>query len=73
MQEEKNYDMDITCVKKDEFDVFSSALFEEESFLGWGDYFKVAIPTTLLCCAEWWAFEFIVIFAGTIGIDEVTA
>ena len=48
-------------------------MFTEETFLNWGQYFKVAIPTTLLCCAEWWAFEFIVIFAGTIGINEVTA
>lgn len=34
---------------------------------------KLAAPTTALQCIEWWAFEFIVIFAGIIGVKELAA
>lgn len=55
------------------FKDYSAPLFEEESFLDWARYIKLALPTTFLMCIEWWAFEFIVIFAGIIGVKELAA
>lgn len=59
--------------KKEDFLAYDVALFDQESFLGWGQYLRIAIPTTILGCVEWWAFEFIVIFAGTIGVEYLQA
>lgn len=59
--------------KKLTFKDYSAPLCEEESFLDWARYIKLAVPTTFLMCIEWWAFEFIVIFAGIIGVKELAA
>lgn len=48
-------------------------MFEEESFLDWPAYIKLAVPTTFLMCIEWWAFEFVIIFSGIIGVKELAA
>lgn len=58
----------VNVYKWSEFKKYQAALFHEESFLDWPIYIKLAIPTTGLMCIEWWAFEFIVIFAGIIGV-----
>lgn len=55
------------------FAEYSAPLFDEESFLDWPLFIKLAIPTTLLMCLEWWAFEFLVIFAGILGVKELAA
>lgn len=39
-------------------------------FEGWGKYFKLGIPSILMLIPEWWAFEFLTIMAGWIGVDE---
>jgi MATE family multidrug resistance protein len=39
-------------------------------FSGWGQYLKLAIPTILMLGPEWWAFEFLIIMAGFIGVKE---
>lgn len=59
--------------KQQVFEEYSAPLFDEESFLDWPMFIKLAIPTTLLMCVEWWAFEFLVIFAGIIGVKELAA
>ena len=41
-----------------------------ESFTGWGGYFRLSIPSTVMTCSEWWAFEIMVILAGILGITE---
>lgn len=41
--------------------------------MDWPSYIKLALPTTGLMCIEWWAFEFIVIFAGILGVKELAA
>lgn len=63
----------VKVVRKEVFKEFSAPLFEEESFLDWGMFIKLAVPTTFLMCIEWWAFEFIVIFAGILGVKELAA
>lgn len=63
----------VLVYKKAIFDNYYAPLFEEESFLDWPAYIKLAVPTTLLMCIEWWAFEFVIIFSGIIGVKELAA
>jgi MATE family multidrug resistance protein len=44
-----------------------------DSFKSIGSYLKVALPTTFLICAEWWAFEIQAIIAKWISDDDYTA
>ena len=34
---------------------------------GWRPYLKLALPGTLMLCAEWWAFELTMLMAGGVG------
>jgi MATE family multidrug resistance protein len=54
--------------RKSKFTTYSWPLFDVESISAWGEYLKLAVPTTLLMCIEWWAFEFIIIFSGILGV-----
>lgn len=63
----------VSVYKRDVFHKYWAPLFDEESFCDWPTYIKLAVPTTGLMCIEWWAFEFIVIFAGIIGVEELAA
>jgi len=40
-----------------------------ESFRGWISYLKLSLPATVMLCAEWWAFEAMVIMAGALGVS----
>lgn len=44
-----------------------------DSFRGWTQYLKVALPSTLMITAEWWAFQALLILAGIIGVNELAA
>jgi multidrug resistance protein, MATE family len=37
--------------------------YNKDSFKGWFEYLKIAIPSAFLLCAEWWAFEIMSIIA----------
>ncbi|MDR3576444.1 MAG: MATE family efflux transporter [Anaerolineaceae bacterium] len=42
-------------------------------FCGWGEYFSIAIPATLMGCLEWWGMEIINLMCGRLGIVELAA
>ncbi|XP_013878336.1 multidrug and toxin extrusion protein 1 [Austrofundulus limnaeus] len=44
-----------------------------ESLQDWGSYMKLAIPSTLMTCFEWWIYEFGGFFAGMMSEDELAA
>ncbi|XP_076590616.1 multidrug and toxin extrusion protein 1-like isoform X1 [Chaetodon auriga] len=44
-----------------------------ESLQEWGSYMKLAIPSTLMKCFEWWVYEFGGFFAGMLSEDELAA
>ena len=44
-----------------------------EAFRGWGLYLKVCIPSTAMLCAEWWAFEVLILMAGILGVIDLAA
>jgi MATE family multidrug resistance protein len=39
----------------------------------WCEFLGLGIPGTLMQCAEWWAFEIIVVFAGLMGPHQQAA
>ncbi|XP_029964791.1 multidrug and toxin extrusion protein 1-like isoform X1 [Salarias fasciatus] len=44
-----------------------------ESLQEWGSYMKLAIPSALMKCFEWWVFEFGGFFAGMLSENELAA
>jgi MATE family multidrug resistance protein len=36
-------------------------------------YLKLGVPSALMLCLEWWAFEAIIIMVGYIGVNEQAA
>uniref|UniRef100_A0A3P9KI87 Multidrug and toxin extrusion protein n=1 Tax=Oryzias latipes TaxID=8090 RepID=A0A3P9KI87_ORYLA len=44
-----------------------------ESLQEWGSYMKLAIPSTLMTCFEWWVYEFGGFFAGMLSEEELAA
>ena len=46
---------------------------DREAFRGWKEYLSISAPTTLMMCAEWWAFELVVLLAGIISVTALAA
>uniref|UniRef100_A0A1A8G9K1 Multidrug and toxin extrusion protein n=1 Tax=Nothobranchius korthausae TaxID=1143690 RepID=A0A1A8G9K1_9TELE len=44
-----------------------------ESLREWGSYMKLALPSALMKCFEWWVYEFGGFFAGMLSEDELAA
>ncbi|XP_008297386.1 multidrug and toxin extrusion protein 1-like [Stegastes partitus] len=44
-----------------------------ESLQEWGSFMKLAIPSTLMKCFEWWVYELGGFFAGMLSEDELAA
>jgi MATE family multidrug resistance protein len=44
-----------------------------ESFRDWGEYFSIAVPVTIMLCAEWWAFEIFNIASGYLSVNTQAA
>uniref|UniRef100_A0A3Q2Y563 Multidrug and toxin extrusion protein n=1 Tax=Hippocampus comes TaxID=109280 RepID=A0A3Q2Y563_HIPCM len=42
-----------------------------ESLQEWGSYMRLAVPSMLMKCFEWWLFELGGFFAGMLGEDEL--
>ena len=59
--------------KYSEFENLIAPFFCAETMQGWGTYLKLGVPSTLMQCFEWWAFELIAIFAGIVGVKDLAA
>ena len=44
-----------------------------ETLRGWSQYLMVSLPATVMVCAEWWAFEFLTVMAGILGVMELSS
>jgi len=40
----------------------------QDIFYGWSEYLKVALPSLLMICLEWWSYEILNLVSGKIGI-----
>ena len=36
---------------------------------GWREYFSLGVPTTAMLCAEYWAWQFLAIVSGNLGVE----
>ena len=45
----------------------------KEAFMGWCEYLRVALPSTVMICAEWWAFEILTILSGILGVTSLAS
>lgn len=41
-----------------------------QSIRGLGEYFSLALPSAMMLCLEWWAFEVMTLLTGYIGVNE---
>lgn len=59
----------INCFMKATFEEYLQPVFSRKSFSWTGakQFLKLGVPSTLMQCAEWWAFELLAIFAGMLG------
>ena len=44
-----------------------------DSFTNLGSYFYLALPSFLMRCADWWAFESLIIMSGYVGVASNAA
>ena len=44
-----------------------------DAFRGWGEYLRVALPSTVMMCSEWWGLEILTILAGILGVTELAS
>ena len=44
-----------------------------DALRGWREYLKVSLPSTIMICSEWWAFEILTVLAGTLGVAELAS
>ena len=53
----------------------SDAVFlpNRHSFRGFRQYFEIGIPSCLILCLEWWAFEAMTLISGYLGVDSQAA
>lgn len=47
--------------------------YDVEALRGWGEYLSISIPTTIMICAEKYAFESLAYTAGALGVIELAS
>ena len=64
---------DVILLSSKEFEL--TRVLEEWKMLfsGWSDYLRIGIPSVIMLCGEWWAFEILAILSGIIGIADLAA
>ena len=45
----------------------------KEAFTGWYEYLSVALPSTVMICAEWWAIEVLMVLSGILGVTSLAS
>lgn len=60
-------------VMREHFKQLLMPYFSAVTFQDWCEYLKLGVPSTLMACFEWWAFEVIAIFAGLLSVNDLAA
>jgi MATE family multidrug resistance protein len=45
--------------------------YDRSVFVGILNFLKIGVPGMLMLCFEWWAFELLAIFTGTLGVYQL--
>ena len=53
----------------------SEAVFlpDKKAFYGLSQYMSLGIPSAMMLCLEWWAYEMMTLMAGYLGVNEQAA
>lgn len=43
-----------------------------DALRGWGGYFRFALPSVAMICAEWWTFEVVIIMSGWLARPDLS-
>lgn len=43
---------------------------DRKSIHGIGQYLSLGIPSAMMLCLEWWAYEVMTLMAGYLGVEE---
>ncbi len=46
---------------------------DKSALTGWREYLSLGVPTLLMTCLEWWAWEILNLVCGTLGVAELAA
>lgn len=46
--------------------------FSKKAFSGWGEYLSYGVPTAVMICMEWWAYEVLILLAGALPSAQVS-
>ena len=62
-------------IKSKEKGIFKNMIFgyDRKIFIGIGQYVKIGMSGMLMLCLEWWALEFLDLYAGIIGVHTLAA
>ena len=65
----------IQVINRKFFGDFLQPFFSRNSFnwAGAKEFLRLGVPSTIMQCAEWWAFELLAIFAGMLGKHQLAA
>jgi multidrug resistance protein, MATE family len=63
----------VNCYFWNDLKPYSANFWRRETFKGWLRFLKLAVPSTLMQCFEWWAYEVLAIFAGILGTIQLAA
>lgn len=47
--------------------------FDKAAFQEWGDFLRLGVPSILMLCSEWWAYELLVVMATFLGTQHIDA
>ena len=50
--------------KIDPFGMFNLKLLNKSQV---NEYLKISLPATVMLCAEWWSYEFLILMAASLG------
>lgn len=64
---------DFVIYRSSTFDRTRAPLFSSSLFSNWWDYLRIGIPGACMLCFEWWAFEFLAVFSGYMGVAQLAA
>ncbi|XP_023983668.1 multidrug and toxin extrusion protein 2 [Physeter macrocephalus] len=63
----------LLCVVKKKLHLDTWAGWSSQCLQGWGPFFRLAVPSMLMTCIEWWAYEIGSFLMGLHGVLDLSA
>ncbi|TEA24793.1 hypothetical protein DBR06_SOUSAS11110054 [Sousa chinensis] len=63
----------LLCVVKKQLHLDTWAGWSSQCLQGWGPFFRLAVPSMLMTCIEWWAYEIGSFLMGRLSVLDLSA